>query len=158
MNVFFYRTSDPREKVTKTLTLTLSLPNATVRSQDGISIMDPVITIATTNTALLTANYMFIPQFARYYFITSIKEIRNGLIEFKAHCDVLMTYGSQIRNLKATIARQENKFNLYLPDVAFKAYAYQKQQIKKFPNPLTGANNLVLVVAGGDNTSSSEQG
>lgn len=155
MNVFFYRTSDPREKVTKTLTLTLSLPNATVRSQDGISIMDPVITIATTNTALLTANYMFIPQFARYYFITSIKELRNGLIEFKAHCDVLMTYSAQIRALKATIARQENKFNLYLPDVAFKAYAYQKQQIKKFPNPLTGANNLVLVVAGGDNTSSS---
>ena len=155
MNVYFYRTSDPREKVTKKTTVVQIVPNATVRSQDGISIMDPVITIATTNTALLTANYMFIPQFARYYFITSIKEIRNGLIEFKAHCDVLMTYGSQIRNLKATIARQENKFNLYLPDVAFKAYAYQKQQIKKFPNPLTGANNLVLVVAGGDNTSSS---
>ena len=155
MNVTLYRTSDPREKVTKTLNLVLSVPNATVRSPDGISIMDPVITIASTSSSLFTANYMYISQFSRYYFITSIKELRNGLIEIKAHCDVLMTYRSQIRTLKATIARQENEFNLYLPDVAFKAYAYQKQQIKKFPNPLTGANNLVLVVAGGDNTSSS---
>ena len=158
MNVELYRTSDPREKVTKTLTTVLSVANATVRSPDGISIMDPVITVASSDAGLFTANYMYIQQFARYYFITSIKELRNGLIEIKAHCDVLMTYSTQIRALTATIARQENEFNLYLPDVAFKAYAYQKQQIKTFPNALTGANNLVLVVAGGDNTSSSEQG
>lgn len=156
MNVTLYRTRDPREKVTKTLTSVVVLNNATVRSPDGISIMDPVITIASTSPTFFSVNYMYISQFNRYYFITSIKEIRNGLVEIKAHCDVLMTYSAQIRNLKATIARQENKFNLYLPDVAFKAYAYQKQQIKKFPNPLTGANNLVLVVAGGDNTSTTE--
>lgn len=148
MTITFYQTSDDAKMLDKTLTQIAAYTNATIRAADGISILNPVVQIADMNATLYGANYAHIQEYGRYYFIRNVRDLRTGLIEFSLFCDVLSTYKDGIRNLEAIIARQETEFNLYLPDEAFKAYAYPKIVQKKFPNTLGGANNLVLVVAG----------
>ena len=148
MTITFYQTADDAKKLDKSLTQIASYSNATIRAADGVNILNPTIQIADTNATLYGVNYAYIQEYGRYYFVRNVRDVRTGLIEFSLACDVLSTYKDGIRNLEAIIARQETEFNLYLPDEAFKAYAYPKIVQKKFPNTLGGANNLVLVVAG----------
>ena len=113
------------------------------------SVLDPVILIGTSEN-LTQYNYAEIPDFNRKYFITDIKLVRENLYEVSLHVDVLGTYDSQIRGVKADIKRQENKFNTYLDDPEFHIYNNSFIQVQKFSGSvLTKDLNRVLVVAGG---------
>lgn len=67
-------------------------------------------------TQVLSANYIHIPEFNRFYFITNITSIKNNLWQIDCKCDVLMSYAAEIRDLHAIVERQENVFNKYIPD------------------------------------------
>ena len=62
------------------------------------------------------ANYCYIPDFQRYYFILNITSVRQGLWELELNCDVLMSYRARIKELTAIIARQEYSYNPLLLD------------------------------------------
>lgn len=62
------------------------------------------------------ANYCYIPDFQRYYFILNITSVRQGLWEMELNCDVLMSYRARIKELTAIIARQEFSYNPLLLD------------------------------------------
>lgn len=113
---------------------------------DEANLVDPDILIKYDGT-LTNINYMHIEAFKRYYFITKIVSVRTGLWRITAHCDVLKTYSEAILATPAVIARQENKWNLYLNDSMFKAYSNPRLQIAKFPNKFTG-ESYVLVMNG----------
>ena len=93
---------------------------------------------------------MYISDFSRYYFIDDIISINNDIWEVHGHVDVLETYKTQILANQAVIARQQNRYNLYLNDPDFMTYNFDQIQTKKFSNP-AGFNkvlNYVLVVNG----------
>lgn len=90
--------------------------------KDETSILSPSILVNADLDALTSANYMTIDSFGRKYFITDIKSIRRGLVQINGRCDVLETYKDYIKQQTAVIARQENKWNLYLNDSIFKTY------------------------------------
>lgn len=90
--------------------------------KDETSILNPSILVNADLDALTSANYMTIDSFGRKYFITDIKSIRRGLVQINGRCDVLETYKDYIKQQTAVIARQENKWNLYLNDSIFKTY------------------------------------
>lgn len=114
--------------------------------RDNSSIVDPEILIE-YDGALTDVNYMYIEQFHRYYFINNIESVRNGLWLVYAHCDVLKTYANGILGCTGVIARQENEWNLYLNDSAFKVYANPRIQIANFPHKFTG-ESYILVMKG----------
>ena len=110
------------------------------------SVMNPSL-ILETNTNSFNANYCYIPDLARYYYIKDWK-LDSGLrIVFNCHVDVLQSYATQIKEQTAIIQRQENKWNLYLNDGSFKVYQNPNVLTKPFPNGFT-TNEFVLAIAG----------
>lgn len=146
MTIQIQQTTSEKNRIGKSIS---NLYTASGALREGTSIIDPVIRLSGVNVPALTnANYMYIPDFNRYYFITDIKSIRNGLIEISGHVDVLQTYSSQIRNNTAIIKRNANSWNLYIEDGLFKTYANPHIFTKEFPSGFKDPS-YVLFVAGG---------
>lgn len=115
--------------------------------KEDTSIIDPVIKIECDLSNYVNCNYITIPQFGRKYFVNNIRSVRNGLVEFSCHVDVLSSFADSIRTNKAIIKRQENKWNLYLNDGTFKVYQNPMVLTKAFPSGFT-TQEFVLAVAG----------
>ena len=147
MNVTLYTNSSENYRIDKVTTLVASY---TCTLKNDTSVENPVILIASSSN-LSGINYMYIQEYGRYYFVTDIVSVKNGLWEISGHVDVLYTYKSGILACSATLKRQENLFNLYLDDPEFKTYNNSDIVTKVF----TGGNGLkknmdyILVVAGG---------
>ena len=115
--------------------------------KEETSIIDPVIKIECDLASVTGCNYLSIPTFGRSYFVNNIRSIRDGLVEFACHVDVLSSFASQIRRNSAIVKRQENSWNLYLNDGTFKIYQNPNVLTKAFPSGFT-TQEFVLAVAG----------
>lgn len=142
MTITLMATGSPANMVTKT-TLTVDTLNGALRYPTSLT--DPTITIERSSPTGF--NYFYIPEFGRYYFLTGVASVANNLISITGHVDVLMTYSSEIRALKAVVRRQENKYNLYLDDGIFKSYQNTKHKIITFPYNFN-EYSYVLALAG----------
>lgn len=146
MTLTFYNNSSEVNKIGKALTELTSL-EGTLRQ--GTSILNPVVRI---NRALsveeMKSNYLYIPEFERYYFITNIESVRNNIWDISASVDVLETYKLQILENTCVIARQENLWNMYLNDGQFKVYQNPNIVTKTFPSGFS-TQSFVLAVSGG---------
>lgn len=74
---------------------------------------------------VLAANYAYIPEFNRYYFINDIISVRKNIWQLVMNVDVLMSYKDHILNLDAFVARNEFDFNKDLDDNLV-SYKYNK--------------------------------
>ena len=144
MTVKLYQNKSEFNVVDKDLTELATL-TGTLREQS--SVVDPAINFSGLTQYIDTANYAYISEFGRYYFITDIQYVRNNLWLLTMHVDVLYTYASQIRNNSAIIERNENEYDLKLNDGLFRTQ--QNPRIAQYPFP-SGFNtwNFVLAVAG----------
>lgn len=146
MTIIFGSTPDPINKINKTFNQALTL---TGYLRDASSVIDPEITIEADISTLSNQNYMYVPDFKRYYFITNITSVTTKLCNISAHVDVLKTYADKILTNEAIIDRAEMAWNLYLNDPQFQVYQNPIVQQKKLPK---GFNNntyyLVLAVNG----------
>lgn len=138
------RNDSERERLTKDITSIITV-SGVLKSET--SIIDPVIMIECDLNSVVNCNYMTIPTFGRSYFVKDVRSIRNGLVEFSCHCDVLSSFASQIRANTAIIKRQENNWNLYLNDGSFKVYQNPNVLTKAFPSGFT-TQEFVLAIAG----------
>lgn len=143
-DIVLQRNDSENNKLTKTLTA-IATYSGTLKADT--SIIDPVIIVQCNLADVANANYMTISAFGRSYFINNIRSIRNNLVEFSAHVDVLSTYATQIMECTGIIKRQENEWNLYLNDGSFKVYQNPVILTKAFPSGFT-TQELVLAVAG----------
>lgn len=139
----FINTSD-RRQLTKQLTPVVSLSGAL---RDSTSILNPVILIEGDSSVLSSCNYMYIPSFNRYYFITEIVSVRMGFTYVTGSVDVLTSWAQEIRANTGIIRRQENVWNLYLNDGSLKIYQDGAVLTRPFPSGFT-TQELVLAVAG----------
>lgn len=114
------------------------------------SIVDPVIIIECDLDNVNTINYMTIGEFGRSYFVTNIRSISNGLVEFTCHVDVLSSFKNYIRTNTGIIKRQQNDWNLYLNDGLFRVYQNPHVITMPFPSGFT-TQEFVLAVAGSAN-------
>ena len=150
MTVTFYSVSDDARVLNKTLgdaVATLS----TVEIFGECSIMDPVLKLV-YDADLLDANYCYISDWKRYYYIENY-DLSNGREMYvRMHEDVLMSNKTAIGNLECTIVRtaKNGRANLYLDDGKFKVLNYPRIQTKKFPNSLSKTLSYVLTIAGGE--------
>lgn len=138
------RNESENNRMVKTLT-EIATYSGTLKADT--SIIDPIIIIQCALSDVAYANYMTIASFGRMYFINDIRSIRNDLVQFSCHVDVLSTYAEQLKQCEAIIHRQENEWNLYLNDGSFKVYQNPQILTKAFPSGFT-TQELVLAVAG----------
>lgn len=105
--------------------------------------------------SLLNKNYVYVPAWGRYYYITSpLAMISGGRCIIQCQEDVLMTFGNEIRNLDCYIIRNENTRNKYLVDDFYPAEILSTVTTLKFNatpfNVTLGDSNIVMCVYGGN--------
>lgn len=117
--------SDPRVLTKNIVALYSEIPCDVIEPCDRLN---PVIILDSSKVDLVDCNYMYIPEFGRYYFITSITGGRAAQKTLYAHVDVLMTYDQDIRNCPIIAARSTNIANMYLTDSEriFNSYVYNQ--------------------------------
>lgn len=143
-NIILQRNNSELNKVTKSVENIMTL-SGTLKEET--SIIDPIIKIECDLSTVTECNYLSIPAFGRSYFVNNIRSVRNGLVEFSCHVDVLSSFSDGIRSNSAIVKRQENSWNLYLNDGSFKVYQNPMVLTKAFPSGFT-TQEFVLAVAG----------
>ncbi len=144
MTITLYQSVSENVTVNKNLT---ELATLTGSLREESPVLDPVIMVEGLEAYLATANYAYIPEFNRYYFITGVESIRTGLWTISLHVDVLYTYRDQIKANNAIIERNEIEYDLKLNDGLFKTQ--QNPRIAQFPFPAGFTTwNYVLAIAG----------
>lgn len=112
----FYTNTAENNRVDKSnfLTSTITL-NGVLR--ESCSIMAPSFNIEVKNvSSVLNSNYVYIPVFRRYYFITDITSLYKNIWRVSCSCDVLMSFKDSIYQLEGIIARNENDYNNMIAD------------------------------------------
>lgn len=147
IDIILYTNNSENNKMDKNLTTI-----ATIQGQfrSSVDIINPVFRIEATIEQISALNYIYIQSFNRYYFVNNITNFRAGEWDISCHVDVLMSFKNNIRQCKAIIKKQANKWNLYLDDGSFKVYQNPNILTKSFPSGFTNYD-FVLAVAGGIN-------
>lgn len=65
---------------------------------------------------LYTFNYVYIPEFKRYYYVNDIISVASGLWRIELNVDVLMSYKREFLDIECIINRQEFDYDRKLPD------------------------------------------
>lgn len=127
------------------------LPNPTVLTgelKDGTSVTDPSILIEYSDPHIF--NYVYIPEFARYYFITDIVSVRMGLWEVYLHVDVLKTYEDDINECVCILENtQEQGLTEYINAQRYQSLVKDKTDIISFSGGLLENGEYILITAGG---------
>lgn len=113
---------------------------------DECSIESPVVLMEMDS--LPNSNYAYIPDFNRYYFITDVTCVRDGLFRISMKVDVLKSFASDIKNSKALVDLSESTSSPYIPDARATFNAYNNYYVKRFNSGLSKSLKYILVVAG----------
>lgn len=82
--------------------------------RDKTSITNPSIIIEMNDFP--TFNYVYLPKFNRYYYVTNIISIATNLWQIDMHVDVLMSYRDEILDTECIIERNQYDYNAFLVD------------------------------------------
>lgn len=150
MELNLFTCTAENERVDKTDYITNRfVMNGSLRDQS--SVIDPVIMIEKNNPTLYDYNYMYIPEFKRWYYINDIISVRNSLWEIHAHVDVLYTWGADIKRMNGVADKLEDilNANVYFDDGSFIMDSRNDIEVKEFPNGLNENGSYILICAGG---------
>lgn len=149
MTIILYVNKSDSNHVYKNIEELVTLSGAL---RDTSSIISPTIAVEDPNA--LVANYAYIQEFRRYYYIENVSVTPTGLYTLSLSVDVLMSFKNYFTQLSGIIARQENLYNLYLDDDKFLVNAQRMYVTKQFPNKVpaantTGSKPFIITLAGG---------
>ena len=121
----------------------------------GTEVENPTIERLQLTVTPSKINYMYIPEFGRFYFVTNRESAPNpsNFWNISGHVDVLSSMWSQLQNQGAILRRQTHAFNLYLDDPMFPVQANRSPQILTFPKGFTASQNgacCVVTLIGAD--------
>lgn len=148
MNLILYTCKAEKNRVDKSAYLTkIAEYSGSVRGE--LNLMNPEILINTDLSNLNAANYLYIPDFQRYYFVKDPISVRTGISVVPCHEDVLMSFKGSIKNQYAVVARNQNDYSLYIDDDQFKAYQNLEEGCITFSSGFTTSGfSFVLITAG----------
>lgn len=135
VSITFYNYSGEPNRLNKTSDWALIKEiNGTFQMPESIT--DPIIEIyediEDDGGKVLSANYMYISELNRYYFITNIETVRTNVWRVYGHVDVLMSYKDKILKLDGIAVRNEYDGNLYITDPLLTTYQYSETVVKEF--------------------------
>lgn len=153
MDIAFYSISAPDNALDKLTSATLIQDYSGPATID-VSDLNPTLVLENGGgSALRTANYAYITDFGRAYFIEEqVALTAENLFSYKLRLDPLESFSASILDLEVVVERQTNNYDMYLPDnqipvdcrkaVSYRAFNGQNQ----FSLP-----SITMMVLGGDN-------
>ena len=149
MNITTYLNTSEPNRVAKKLGKIKEYTNCTAITP--FDVVNPVIIINDIDFDV-KCNYIHIQDTGRYYYVTVTAQ-SNKIFKLTCHCDVLMSFASQIKSQQAIIQRQEHLYNLYLADSKFKTLQKTRVQTKllspKDKFVLSDHSYILTTVSGG---------
>lgn len=100
MIIKLFNTTDSNNTIGKTLTDEQTFD---VTFKDTFDILNPIVVLKSDVPIL--KNYAYIPEFGRYYFVTSIHIQPNKIHKLFLECDMLETYKDDILASKGLVTR-----------------------------------------------------
>lgn len=144
MKIEFYTNLSDPDTLEKNISKVLEL-NGTLR--DECNIENPIINIE--NNGIVGANYCYIPEFNRYYYIEDQTLVRNDIVRLSLKVDVLYTYKEQIKALNVIINNSSSSFDNYLSSELWVAKVKTSTDVINFPNGFNNSGEYILITAGG---------
>ena len=141
MQVEFYHTSDNANTINKTLQ-----PVNTVDIIFRQAVNEATPFIIMNKNKLTGSNYVHIPNFNRYYFISSVDNYTANLVRINLNTDLLMTYKDVILNstVLITATNTPSYFSSNLP-----TQTKTIKRVVKSDVTLEKENSLILTTIGG---------
>lgn len=141
MQVEFYNTTDNANTINKTLNL---IKTINIVFRQAVNEQTPFIILNRNN--LIGVNYIHIPNFNRYYFISSVENYTTNLVRINLVTDLLMTYKDDILNKPVLIKATEKPsyFSTNLP-----TQTTTIKRVVKSDVTLENENSLILTTIGG---------
>lgn len=148
MDIKFYQNVSDKRVITKTLNSEYTRTGCQLI--DESSIINPVFTVD-MNAGLYQYNYVYIPYFNRYYYITDISVLDGTRLKISCAVDVLMSFSTEIKECFINSRRNQNNYDMYLPDDRTVESRYVKYS-KKFPHSFDdhSPSYVLITVGNGD--------
>lgn len=144
MNIILYKNNSEKNKINKSLT---EVETLTGTLHDDTSIMKPTVLIQRESPTGF--NYVYIPQFKRYYFVNDITVNRKGLLTVALSVDVLESFKTDILQQNIIVEKSTTDNDVYLPDENLKTNVKTKTDIVNFSNGFLDNGEFILITAGG---------
>ena len=144
MEIDFYKNISEKNKIGKKLLNKLTL-NGNLREES--SVINPTILVEHNNLSVY--NYAYIPNFNRYYFVSEITSVRNGLWRVSLKCDVLESFKKDILNLSCIVDKQQNQsYSNNIDDGSYVNRADSFVEIANYQNGFNSSGEFILITAG----------
>lgn len=153
MNIILYRISDPPNVVNKVLHDKNEIEDVRFTEERYLDVVNPTVQLHSVSYDSITDyskyNYMYIPKFARYYYIDEITTV-NAIVEIKCRCDVLRSFKSDIIGSKQYISRSQTSNNKYMVDHLLPMQSKHHFKIHTFGDPVfdEGCYHVILETTG----------
>lgn len=141
MQVEFYKTTDNARTVNKTLQLNKTL---NIIFREAVDEQAPLIIMNKSN--INGSNYVHIPAFNRYYFISKIENYTASLVRIYLTTDLLMTYKDIILNSPVQITATEKPSYL---SASLPTQSTISKRVVKSDVTLDNKNSMILTTIGG---------
>ena len=125
-----YKVTNQPNELTKTLNDPVVL-NGAFRSE-----IDSIDVIVEIESDTYDFNYVYIPSLNKYYFLQNIVHVNQKIIRMQLHCDVLMTYKTDILASYGLVI-QGGTINPYYSSIESES----RQAIRRFTFPYKFNNN-----------------
>lgn len=154
MTIQLLRTTDPANKIDKA-TVNICQTDPQCLLKEDCSILDPVLMLDLsaitfqTGYNLFSCNYVYIPEFSRFYHVTDIVAKSEKIFQVSCHVDVLKSYSTAIYNSPCVIAKNANNYNLYINDSNYKCQQNDIVLKRVFPSGFdTETDCFVMAIVG----------
>ena len=106
MDIELYRCKSPKNKLNKTLEKTVTISATIYEYEQNRNRLSFRFTVSDVGEF----NYIYIPDYRRYYFVESVSLSENGVNVYECECDYLMTYKELINQLSVKCKGSTKKF------------------------------------------------
>lgn len=149
MEITLYKNKSGNNVVSKTLVDDKDYNDVVLK--ENTTLEKPTLIIGGLGLAsLYKYNYLYIPNFHRYYFIDDRIAMTGKRIQLNCRVDVLMSFKDDILKSKQLVVRQEKKKNLMIQDSMLPLHGNSKYEMKNFGNALNpNSNKYYIAIQGG---------
>lgn len=145
MDIKLYYNSSDNRCISKQLQNELSITGVL---REETSIINPIITIK--NSTPIRYNYVYIPEFKRYYYINNIESVRNNIWRLHLQVDPLMSFKGDILALKVVVDKQSLLENgdEYIDDGSLVSENLMFKTVYNFANGFNNTSEYILITVG----------
>lgn len=143
MNITLYANKSAPNVISKSIG---AIETVSGHLNEACSVTSPSITLAYSSNAL-SANYLYIPAFSRYYYIND-KVIDGDTITITAEVDPLMSFQSGVLNSQVIAERSSSNYDGYLNDPYVIGEVGYNYHTMAFPYTFANTGTYVVMTTG----------